>query len=248
MTTNQALSGAGFDAYPPGVMDDNVLPYIAGEEGKIESEIYKIMHLQKPPEYTGNIPTRVIEQGLRMRRGEVWDNIKAGRLARGRFLDMDLGVEPGYFEITAHVNRVPVPDGHMEYVFVHTRDAVTMARVQSHLRRFNPLKKYKLPTSPNQPIMLVDDMLREGGGQDFDFPFDPEMQYTHPQCRPQPRLDVYNGRGMSVTLGQFRQRGDTYIYYTTLSHNTVRGAAGASILNAELLYTLLERGKLEHLI
>jgi aspartate-semialdehyde dehydrogenase len=84
---------------------------------------------------------------------------------------------------------------------------------------FRPLAGQDLPTAPDQPV-----------------------QWAPQNDRPQPRLDRNRGNGMAVTVGRLRPCGLLDWKFTVLSHNTIRGAAGAAILNAELLASL---GKLE---
>jgi aspartate-semialdehyde dehydrogenase len=181
-TTMQAVSGAGY----PGVasMDilDNVVPYIGGEEEKMESETLKLLgaldgHAVKP-------------------------------LAAG---------------MTAHCNRVPVIDGHTECVSIKLGKKlgreVTQEDILKAWAEFQPLAGLNLPFAPEQPV-----------------------EWSALPDRPQPRLDRNRGRGMAVTVGRLRPCNLLDWKFVLLSHNTVRGAAGATILNAEMLTSL---GKLE---
>jgi aspartate-semialdehyde dehydrogenase len=113
--------------------------------------------------------------------------------------------------VSAICNRVPVIDGHTESVWVNV-DA-TPERVKEAMASLPPLKG--LPSAPKQPVIVREE-----------------------DDRPQPRLDrdVYNG--MSVTVGRVRKDVAAGIKYTLMGHNTIRGAAGASILNAEMLVDL----------
>ena len=114
--------------------------------------------------------------------------------------------------ILASCNRVPVVDGHMETVFVKLRSDPDISEVARAMREFRGSEASRnLPSSPERVLVLTDE---EG--------------------RPQPRLDLMNGGGMSVTVGKLRKSGDI-ISFTSLSHNTIRGAAGGGVLHAELL-------------
>jgi aspartate-semialdehyde dehydrogenase len=115
--------------------------------------------------------------------------------------------------ISAECNRVNVSDGHMAAVSVKLTERAKQSEVRQTLASFSSLpQELRLHSAPAQPILLRDEA-----------------------DRPQPRLDRDAGDGMSVTIGRLRK--DTVFDYrfVTLSHNTIRGAAGAAILNAELL-------------
>lgn len=115
--------------------------------------------------------------------------------------------------VSAHTNRVPVIDGHTETVSVGFARRVSPAEVAKCLRTWRAEADIAaLPSSPEAPV-LVDDR--------------PD--------RPQPRLDLEQGRGMSAVIGRIRPCPVLDIRFVVLSHNTVRGAAGATIQNAELL-------------
>jgi len=117
-------------------------------------------------------------------------------------------IVPADFTVSASCHRVPVMDGHTEAVWVKMKDDPTPAEVRQAFLDFNPGLD-ELPTSPKKAIIVRDE---------------PD--------RPQPRLDRNAGRGMSVSVGRIRPG----IRYICMGHNTIRGAAGASILNAELLH------------
>ena len=184
VTTMQAVSGAGY----PGVasMDilDNVVPFIGGEEEKMEAETLKLL-------------------------GKLEDGV-AGR-----------GIKPLRAGMTAHCNRVPVVDGHTECVSLKLRTKATQEEILAAWDDFRPLAGRDLPTAPAVPV-----------------------QWASQPDRPQPRLDRNRGNGMAVTVGRLRPCNLLDWKFVLLSHNTVRGAAGATILNAELLASL---GKLESL-
>lgn len=182
VTTMQAVSGAGY----PGVasMDilDNVVPFIGGEEEKMETETLKLL----------------------------------GRL-QGE------SVAPLAAKMTAHCNRVPVVDGHTECVSIKLGKKlgreVKREDILAAWAEFKPLAGLGLPFAPEQPI-----------------------EWREQNDRPQPRLDRGQGRGMTVTVGRLRPCNLLEWKFVLLSHNTVRGAAGATILNAEMLASL---GKLQ---
>ena len=129
------------------------------------------------------------------------------------------GVTPLNARITAHCNRVAVEDGHTECVSIKLAKPATRGQILAAWAEFRPLAGKDLPTAPNQPV-----------------------QFAPQPDRPQPRLDRNRDHGMAVTVGRLRPCGLLDWKFVALSHNTVRGAAGATILNAELLASL---GKLE---
>ncbi len=120
-------------------------------------------------------------------------------------------------QISAMCNRVATTDGHMETAYVETEEKVDIEELKSRLRSFKGLpQRLRLPTAPSQPIIVMDE---------------PD--------RPQVKLDRNAGSvpGMSVVVGRVRRGLDNKsIRLTFLSHNTVRGAAGSTILTAELLH------------
>jgi aspartate-semialdehyde dehydrogenase len=182
VTTMQAVSGAGY----PGVasMDilDNVVPFIGGEEEKMETETLKLLG-----KMTGD------------------------------------SVAPLGAKMTAHCNRVPVVDGHTECVSIKLGgklgSPVRREDILAAWAEFRPLAGLDLPFAAEQPV-----------------------EWIEQNDRPQPRLDRNRGNGMTVTVGRLRECNVLDWKFVLLSHNTVRGAAGATILNAEMLASL---GKLE---
>ncbi|QNI32529.1 aspartate-semialdehyde dehydrogenase [Alloacidobacterium dinghuense] len=122
-------------------------------------------------------------------------------------------------KISAHCNRVPVEDGHTESVSVKLRKPATREEILAAWGDFKPLAGQNLPTAPAQPI-----------------------EFVSADDRPQPRLDRMRGNGMASTVGRLRPCPLLDWKFTVLSHNTIRGAAGAALLNAELLVSL---GKLD---
>ena len=168
ITTMQAVSGAGY----PGVASldilDNVIPYIAGEEPKVEIEAQKII----------------------------------GDLVDGAIVKAD-------FAVSAQCFRVNVIDGHMASVRVNLKQTATLEGVVDAMKTFPSLN---LHSSPEHFIEVTDE-----------------------PSRPQTRLDRDNGDGMTITVGRVFPDNIFDYRFVALSHNTVRGAAGSAILNAELL-------------
>ncbi len=172
VTTLQAISGAGYPGVASLDITDNVVPFIANEEEKIERETRKIL----------------------------------GRLDGGR-------VEPAPFVVSAQCHRVNVVDGHMAAVRVRLQRDADVPELREAFAAFTALpQQLRLPTAPARPVVVRDE---------------PD--------RPQPRLDRDAGRGMSVTVGRIARDAVLGHRFVALSHNTIRGAAGAAILNAELL-------------
>ena len=170
VTTLQALSGAGY----PGVASldavGNVVPFIPGEEGKIESEPKKIL----------------------------------GRVEGA-------GIVPHPVVLSASTTRVAVVNGHTESVAVALEQSPSLDDVRQALASFSgPPQRHKLPSAPPHPIV-----------------------YLSEENRPQPRLDVDRDGGMTVTIGRLRTCPVIGYKFFALGHNTVRGAAGAAVLNAE---------------
>lgn len=172
VVTLQAVSGAGYPGVPSLDILGNVVPFIGGEEEKLESEPQKIL----------------------------------GRLADAR-------VEPHPVVISAHTTRVPVIDGHTEMISVDFASAVTAADIRAAFEAFRGEPQDRgLPSAPARPLV-----------------------YLEADNRPQPRLDVERDNGMTVFLGRLRPCPVLQHKFVALGHNTVRGAAGAALLNAELM-------------
>ena len=122
-------------------------------------------------------------------------------------------VEPAGFSMTAHCNRVAVEDGHTESVSVKLKQKASAEEIIAAFNEFRSTpQELGLPFAPSQPVV-----------------------YDDAPDRPQPRFDVDRGHGMTVTVGRLRPCGVLDYKFTVLSHNTIRGAAGAALLNAELL-------------
>jgi aspartate-semialdehyde dehydrogenase len=135
-----------------------------------------------------------------------------GRLAGGRVELLDA-------KVSAHCNRVAVEDGHTECVSIKLRSKATREQILAAWSEFAPLAGQRLPSAPEQPV-----------------------EYDASPDRPQPRLDRMRGHGMASTVGRLRECNLLDWKFVVLSHNTIRGAAGAAVLNAEVLARL---GKLE---
>ena len=172
VTTFQAASGAGHPGVASWDLLGNVVPFIDGEEEKLETETRKIL-----------------------------GTCRAG------------GVAPAPCVISAQAARVPVLDGHTEAISIGFDHPPDEADLLSALRTFNDLPRdVALPSAPASPILHL-----------------PERD------RPQPRLDAHRADGMAVCVGRVRRCPVLDYKLVALGHNTIRGAAGAAILNAELL-------------
>jgi aspartate-semialdehyde dehydrogenase len=175
VTTMQALSGAGYPGVASLAISDNVLPFISGEEEKIEQETQKIL---------------------------------------GKF--KDAGIEAAPMAVSAQCHRVDVTDGHLAAVRVKLARAAGLEEVKEAFASFTSLpQELRLHSAPERPIIVR---------QESD--------------RPQPRLDRDSGNGMSISVGRVFPDNVLDYRFVALSHNTIRGAAGAAILNAELLIAM----------
>ena len=175
----QALSGAGYPGVASLDIIDNAIPYVGGEEDKVEWEPRKMLGTFKTDQ-----------------------------------------VELANFIISSHTNRVAVSDGHLVCLSVELGNKVTPQQAAQALRDYQaPAISASLPFTP-KPVIVV----RE----------EPD--------RPQPRLDRNTGGGMTTVVGRIRPDPLFDLKMVVLSHNTVRGAAGGSIYNAELL---VDQGLLE---
>ena len=123
------------------------------------------------------------------------------------------GIIPAPFAMSAQCNRVAVEDGHTESVSVRLKKKAQPEEIIAAWNDFRAEpQQLRLPSAPEQPVM-----------------------YLHGVDRPQPRLDVDAGGGMTTSVGRLRKCNVLDWKFTILSHNTIRGAAGAALLNAELL-------------
>jgi aspartate-semialdehyde dehydrogenase len=172
MTSLQAVSGAGYPGVPTLDILGNVIPFISGEEEKVEREARKLL----------------------------------GRMTDGR-------VQAAEFALSAQCNRVPVEDGHTESISVSLKSKATVEDLLEAWRKFRALpQERRLPSAPERPIVV------------------------RSECdRPQPKFDAQTEGGMATVIGRVRPCPVLHFKYTALSHNTIRGAAGAALLNAELM-------------
>jgi aspartate-semialdehyde dehydrogenase len=173
-TTMQAISGAGYPGVASMDINANVIPFIGGEEEKMQQETQKILG-----DFTGE------------------------------------GLRPLNAKVSAHCNRVPVVDGHTVTVSVEFERRPSQDDLSRALVNFRSVpQERKLPSAPPQPII-----------------------YMEENDRPQPRRDAERERGMAVFVGRLRECPVLHYKFVALGHNTIRGAAGAAVLNAELMYS-----------
>jgi aspartate-semialdehyde dehydrogenase len=171
VTTMQAISGAGYPGLSSMDMLDNVVPYIGGEEAKMESEPKKVL----------------------------------GAFQNGTFIAADIN-------ISAMCNRVHVLDGHTECISLKLRKPATAQGAIDAIRSFPSVtKSLGLPSAPAHDVI-----------------------YHDAPDRPQPRMDRNVGKGFTVTVGRLRECSVFDLRLVLFGHNTIVGAAGGSILNAEL--------------
>ena len=172
VSTMQAISGAGYPGVASMDINANVVPFIGGEEEKMQQETQKIL----------------------------------GDLGGGQ-------VVPLAAKVSAHCNRVPVVDGHTITVSVELEKKVSEHEILAAWRawRGEPQRR-GLPSAPPCPVI-----------------------YMHEKDRPQPRRDVERENGMAVFVGRLRPCPVLDWKFVALGHNTVRGAAGAAVLNAEVM-------------
>lgn len=171
-TTMQAVSGAGYPGVPSMDILGNVVPFIGGEEEKMQQETQKILG-----DYAGD------------------------------------HIAPLAAKVSAHCNRVAVVDGHTVTISVELSAKPTEADIRRAFDTFRALpQERELPSAPKFPV-----------------------QYMTEADRPQPRKDAERDRGMATFLGRLRPCPVFDWKFVALSHNTVRGAAGAAVLNGELM-------------
>jgi aspartate-semialdehyde dehydrogenase len=173
-TTLQAISGAGYPGVPSMDIVGNVIPFIGGEEEKMQQETQKIL----------------------------------GRFAGDH-------IEPMAAKVSAHCNRVPVVDGHTVTVSVELSSKPSETDLLHAFETYSSIpQERRLPSAPSRPV-----------------------QYMSETDRPQPRKDVERERGMAAFVGRLRKCPVFDWKFVALGHNTVRGAAGAAVLNAELMHS-----------
>lgn len=172
VVTMQAVSGAGYPGVASLDIFDNVIPYIEGEEDKVEIEPLKIL----------------------------------GEFHEGLIIPAEIG-------ISAHCNRVAVTDGHLACVSVKLKSKASASDLIHSWNSFSGSpQKNNLPSAPLRPL-----------------------HYFEHDAHPQPKLHRNLDKGMAVSIGRLRPCSLFDYKFAILSHNTVRGAAGAAILNAELM-------------
>src|SRR6266852_2316720 len=172
VTPLQAISGAGYPGVPSYDILDNAIPYISGEEEKMESETRKML----------------------------------GTWEEGR------GFRDAPVVVSAQCNRVATREGHLECASIELEyDATPEEIIAAWQNDTSEPQRLKLPSAPQQALI-----------------------YRSEPDRPQTLLDREAGHGMSVTIGRLRRCPILSYKFVLLGHNTIRGAAGGSILNAEL--------------
>ena len=173
-TTLQAISGAGYPGVASMDITGNVIPFIGGEEEKMQQETQKILG-----EFRGD------------------------------------HIEPLPAKVSAHCNRVPVVDGHTVTVSVEFSAKASEADLRHAFDEFTSIPQQRqLPSAPPRPVI-----------------------YMEEANRPQPRKDAERERGMAAFVGRLRPCPVLDYKFVALGHNTVRGAAGAAVLNAELMHS-----------
>lgn len=136
-----------------------------------------------------------------------------GRLSSGR-------IESANIQVSAHCNRVCVSDGHLVTMSVEFDAKPSLEEIRRTWQSWRPLpQQLELPSAPSPVLVVHDD-----------------------DARPQPRLDRDLGSGMATSIGRLRHCEVLHVRFVVMAHNTIRGAAGASVLNAELM---LARGLLQ---
>ena len=172
VVTMQAVSGGGYPGVSSLDIIDNVVPFIGGEEDKMEKEPLKIL---------------------------------------GSLVDDE--IQPAEIKLSAQCNRVPVIDGHTECVQVNLKKKVSKEEIIAAWESFeSEPQKLNLPSAPK-----------------------PVINYFENEKYPQPKLHRALGNGMAISTGRLRECSLFDYKFVTLSHNTVRGAAGGTLLIAELM-------------
>jgi aspartate-semialdehyde dehydrogenase len=173
-TTMQAISGAGYPGVPSMDINANVIPFIGGEEEKMQQETQKILG-----EFKGD------------------------------------HIQPLAAKVSAHCNRVPVVDGHTVTISLELSAKPSETDIRHAFDSFSSVPQQRnLPSAPARPVIYMEQV-----------------------NRPQPRMDVERERGMAAFVGRLRPCPVLDWKFIALGHNTVRGAAGAAVLNAELMHS-----------
>jgi aspartate-semialdehyde dehydrogenase len=171
-STMQAVSGAGYPGVASMDIVANVVPFIGGEEEKMQQETQKIL---------------------------------------GRVTDGHIQCLPA--RVSAHCSRVMVTDGHTVATSVELSQKPALGDVRHAIESFRGIPQHRdLPSAPRQPLV-----------------------YVPHQDRPQPRRDAHRENGMTVSVGRLRECPVLDFKFVACGHNTIRGAAGAAVLNAELM-------------
>ncbi len=172
VVTMQAVSGGGYPGVPSLDIIDNVVPFIGGEENKMETEPLKIL----------------------------------GKLSSNK-------IENAHFKISAQCNRVAVIDGHLETVQVKFKNKPSAEEIIKVWKEFKSVpQELDLPSAPEYPIV-----------------------YFYEDKYPQPKIHRNIDKGMAASIGRLRECPLFDYKFVVLSHNTIRGAAGGTILIAELM-------------
>ncbi len=172
VVTMQAISGGGYPGIPSLDILGNVVPFIGGEEDKLEREPLKLMG----------------------------------------YFNTD-HIDPADIKISAQCNRVPVIDGHTETIQINLKESAGKEDIIEVWKNFKSVpQELNLPSAPLKPV-----------------------EYLTSPNHPQPRIHSNYGNGMTVTVGRLRECSIFDFKFVVLSHNTVRGAAGNTILIAELM-------------
>lgn len=172
LVSEQAVSGAGYPGVSSMDMIDNIIPYVPGDEDKMESESRKML----------------------------------GSFVGDRIVNLTSIV-------SATCTRVPVLDGHLVNISLELAERPTLSEIIDDWESYKASAPVPdLPSAPDYPL-----------------------QYLQQIDRPQPRRDRQAGAGMMTSIGRLRECPVLDYKFAALSHNTVRGAAGCSILNAELM-------------
>lgn len=174
IVSEQAISGAGYPGVASLDIIDNVIPYVSGDENKMETETLKILG-------TFN--------------GESVDAYEA--------------------VASATATRVPIIDGHLINMSLSLDTAPSIQDILTAWEQYEtPTEIASLPSAPEKPV-----------------------QYLPQIDRPQPRRDRMAGKGMMTSIGRLRECPILGYKFAALAHNTIRGAAGCSVLNGEFLAT-----------
>ncbi|MDE2777332.1 MAG: aspartate-semialdehyde dehydrogenase [Chloroflexota bacterium] len=172
LVSEQAVSGAGYPGVSSMDMIDNIIPYVPGDEEKMETESRKMLG----------------------------------------YFDGE-GIETLEMLVSATCTRVPVQDGHLVNISVELEEGPALSSIVDDWTTWQAADPVRgLPSAPRYPLQYLDQI-----------------------DRPQPRRDRAAGRGMMTSIGRLRECPILGYKFAALSHNTVRGAAGCSIMNAELL-------------